>query len=244
MNKILLILILTIILTISVSATTLQGTVYDENLAVERDVLIEIDSTPAQKYLSKDGSYSFELPQGTYTLTARKGFTTVSEEVNIVTDGTYTFDLFLLPDFTDEDELWQDSDEILFANGEENVTTNRRDYEWWRYALAGVVIIFALWRFGKVRKKYGKLPAFRRKMKAESKKTIEQHKADLAKEPGYIDRALDIIKKHDGRITQKELRKEMLYLSEAKVSLIVTELEHRGKIEKVKKGRGNVILLK
>src|SRR3989344_2647515 len=51
-------------------------------------------------------------------------------------------------------------------------------------------------------------------------------------------------KKHDGRINQKELRKEMLYLSEAKVSLIVTELEHKGMIEKIKKGRGNVLILK
>ena len=36
----------------------------------------------------------------------------------------------------------------------------------------------------------------------------------------------------------------MLDLSEAKISLILTELEHKGQIEKVKKGRGNVIILK
>ena len=36
----------------------------------------------------------------------------------------------------------------------------------------------------------------------------------------------------------------MLDISESKVSLILTELEHKGKIERVKKGRGNVILLK
>ncbi len=36
----------------------------------------------------------------------------------------------------------------------------------------------------------------------------------------------------------------MLDLSEAKISLILTELEHKGKVEKIKKGRGNVILLK
>ena len=85
---------------------------------------------------------------------------------------------------------------------------------------------------------------FRKKIKEESKKTIYQHKAELAQEPDSADKALEIIKKHDGRISQKKLRKEMLYLSEAKVSLILTELEHKGLIEKVKKGRGNVILLK
>jgi uncharacterized membrane protein len=36
----------------------------------------------------------------------------------------------------------------------------------------------------------------------------------------------------------------MLPLSEAKISLIVTELEHTNKVVKVKKGRGNVILVK
>ena len=54
---------------------------------------------------------------------------------------------------------------------------------------------------------------------------------------------MDIIKKHGGRITQKELRKEMP-LSEAKVSLLISELEHKNKIEKIKKGRGNIIILK
>ena len=92
------------------------------------------------------------------------------------------------------------------------------------------------------RKKYGSLWAFRKRIKQESHKTLEQHKEELAKEPGYLDQALEIIKKHDGRITQKELRQEMMYLSEAKVSLIVTELEHKGKVEKIKKGRGNVII--
>ena len=63
-------------------------------------------------------------------------------------------------------------------------------------------------------------------------------------EPDYLNQTLEIIKKNEGRITQKKLRKEMMHLSEGKVSLILTELEHKGQIEKVKKGRGNVILLK
>ena len=63
-------------------------------------------------------------------------------------------------------------------------------------------------------------------------------------EPSYLDETIEIINKHGGRIYQKELRKEMLYLSESKISLILTELEHKGKIEKIKKGMGNAIILK
>ena len=51
-------------------AATLQGSVYNSNLEIESDVLVEVDN---QKYLSKDGTYTFDLKSGTYTLTATKG---------------------------------------------------------------------------------------------------------------------------------------------------------------------------
>lgn len=53
---------------------------------------------------------------------------------------------------------------------------------------------------------------------------------------------LAILEKHDGRITQLDLRKALPY-SEAKVSLIVSDLENRGLVKKIKKGRGNVLIL-
>ena len=58
-----------------------------------------------------------------------------------------------------------------------------------------------------------------------------------------LDEVLGIIKNYGGRITQKELREKLSH-GEAKVSLIVAELEHLGKIKKFKKGRGNIIVLK
>ncbi|WP_424357016.1 DUF7343 domain-containing protein [Methanocella sp. MCL-LM] len=51
-----------------------------------------------------------------------------------------------------------------------------------------------------------------------------------------------ILEKNGGRITQLDLRKLLPY-SEAKVSLIVSDLENRGLIKKIKKGRGNVLIL-
>jgi uncharacterized membrane protein len=53
---------------------------------------------------------------------------------------------------------------------------------------------------------------------------------------------LNFIKKQSGRTTQKEIRKN-LGLSEAKASLIITELEHKKIVKRIKKGRGNVIIL-
>ncbi len=60
--------------------------------------------------------------------------------------------------------------------------------------------------------------------------------------PDDLREVLRIIEKGGGRITQLDLRKGLPY-SEAKVSLMVTDLESRGIVKKIKKGRGNVIIL-
>jgi len=232
-----LIIILLFLLTLSlVSATTLKGTIYNTNLEPEPDVLIEINTIPEQRLLARDGTYQFDVSPGTYTLTAQKEDIIITEEVRVLAEGTYIYDIFLLPEFTAEDDLWADTEEELI---EEEPSLFR-----WQYIVTGLIIIFLLYRFYRERKKYGSVWKFRRRVKEEAAKSIEQHKEELAQEPGYIEKALEIMKKHDGRITQKELRKEMLYLSEAKISLILTELEHKGKIEKIKKGRGNVVVMR
>jgi len=219
-----------------VSAATLIGTVYNDNLDVEQDVLVEINSTPTQKLLSKDGKYKFDLSVGIYLLTARKGLITTQETVRIVKEGEFIYDVFLIPSLGEESELWSETNNDYFAEEEEsNIIRN---------VVVGIVFFLTFVRIVYYRKKYGSLRLFRKKVKKESKKSIDEHKQDLDNEPGHMEKALEIIEKHDGRISQKKLRKEMLYLSEAKISLILTELEHKGKIEKVKKGRGNVILLK
>lgn len=60
--------------------------------------------------------------------------------------------------------------------------------------------------------------------------------------PSDLQEVLDIIRSGGGRITQKDLRSKLSY-SEAKVSLIVSDLENRGLVEKFKKGRGNIIII-
>jgi len=237
-HKLPLFLLLLLIIPLA-SAATLKGSIYDENLDLAQDVLVEVNTQPQQKYLAKTGSYSFDLSPGKYTLTAKNDQYVVTENVEILSPaGEYLLDLFLLPDFVEEDELWQETQQELPLETEEN------PLPLWSWIIAVIIFLALSARIIYTRKKYGSLWTFRKKIKAESKKTLEQHKEELAQEPGYLDQALEIIKKHDGRINQKELRKEMMYLSEAKVSLIVTELEHKGKVEKIKKGRGNVLILK
>jgi uncharacterized membrane protein len=58
--------------------------------------------------------------------------------------------------------------------------------------------------------------------------------------PDDLKEIMDLIRANGNRITQRELRKKSPY-SESKVSLMLSDLEERGLIEKFKKGRGNVI---
>ncbi|MHC1595544.1 MAG: helix-turn-helix transcriptional regulator, partial [Candidatus Syntropharchaeales archaeon] len=71
---------------------------------------------------------------------------------------------------------------------------------------------------------------------------IKSEEGDLRPLPDDLLEIVEILKKHDGRMTQKELRK-LLPHSESKISLMITDLENRGIVTRVKRGRGNVILL-
>ncbi|MDI9395727.1 MAG: MarR family transcriptional regulator [Euryarchaeota archaeon] len=58
--------------------------------------------------------------------------------------------------------------------------------------------------------------------------------------PDDLKEVMNLIRASGNRITQRELRKKSPY-SESKVSLMLSDLEERGLIEKFKRGRGNII---
>lgn len=58
--------------------------------------------------------------------------------------------------------------------------------------------------------------------------------------PEDLKELLELIRASGNRISQRELRKKSPY-SESKVSLMLSDLEERGLIEKFKRGRGNII---
>src|SRR3989338_7743695 len=242
-NRNILLLTLTfLLLSYSLHAATLKGTIYNSQLNPETDVLLEITTQPLQKYLAKDGTYQFTLQPGNYTLTAQKNDIEITEHITITQDGTYVIDLFLLPSSEEDQDLWNDLEEPSVIEPLNDTTFFTSPL--FRNIIIGILLLILLIRIIYYRRKYGPLNLFRKRLKQDQQKTQEQHLQDIAQNPTYLQKTIDIIKSHDGRINQKELRQEMLYLSEAKVSLIITELEHKNLVEKVKKGRGNVIILK
>ncbi|MPN01826.1 hypothetical protein SDC9_149038 [bioreactor metagenome] len=78
----------------------------------------------------------------------------------------------------------------------------------------------------------------------ESGDNSEIETAALKKQPlsAELSETLDIIRGNKGRITQKDLRSRLKY-SEVKISLLLSELEKRGLIKKLKNGRENIVVL-
>ena len=91
-------------------AALLHGTVYDLSLDPTMGAVVEVNTTPGQRFLSTDGEYSFDLQPGSYLLTAKKlsGDETVSsaeESILVEGEGTFVLDLILYPEILSEEEL-------------------------------------------------------------------------------------------------------------------------------------------
>ena len=204
-----------------VNASIIKGTIYDFSLEPIKNALIGVNSVPPQKFLTRTGEYSFQLSSGVYNLTAKSLDNTilVQELIEIKEEGIYNIDLFAFPEL-EENEGLVDLEEDISSIEKEN-----SDNLILIIPLILTIIIIAL-IFYKITRK---------------KKKIEP--VSNAIESDLTNKVLEIIKNSDGRTTQKEIRKKLPY-SEAKISLIITELESKNKIEKIKKGRGNIIILK
>lgn len=219
--------ILVIMLSCPTFAATIHGSVYDLNLEKMNDVIVNINTEPKQMFVVKNGTYSFNVPEGNYVIQAYYKSDTIQkaeENISIKTDGTYTLDLILFPSLQEEEDLLQGTnlniDEQYFQ---------KTNYTPW--IVGGIILVLILISLiliivlhgGRVNKK-----------SKENDKTVEKDE---------LHHLIDFIKKQGGRTTQKDIRKEFPS-SEAKISLMITELEQKGKIEKIKKGRGNIIILK
>ncbi|HIH70385.1 helix-turn-helix transcriptional regulator [Methermicoccus shengliensis] len=219
----LLLLVLLCAMPCASAAALVHGTVYQwDTLEPLPNVVIEVNTTPHQVMVSTTGTYSLFLDNGTYRIEASyivDGMPVLyaSDVITVRGDGEYVLDLLLFPPEDIAPELPDIAPELPEAQQNEGVPL---------YALLAIAgTAFAVL--------YVML----------NRTSVRMAKVNAPYLPDDISKALDIIERAGGRITQKELRAE-LGSSEAKVSLLVSEMEHRGLVEKVKVGRGNVIYLR
>jgi uncharacterized membrane protein len=209
----------------TVSAATVSGKIYDLSLDLVSEAVVEINTAPKQVFVAKNGSYSFSVPSGNYVLTAKQieQELVASENITVAGEGSYNLDLLLFPSFEEEELLLNETELDLGTPFDEPVV-------WPYYAAGGVILLVAIAYY------------FARKRKQSAKPAIvkEEPKAAEAELP---DKIVAFIRKEGGRTTQKDIRKSFPF-SEAKISLAVAELEHKGIVEKIKKGRGNIVILK
>jgi len=210
----------------AVNAAVIHGTLYDLSLEKVDDAVVEISTIPKQQYVAKNSIYSFSVPAGEYVLSAKQYegqilAANVEENITVSREGEYVIDLILFPSFVEEESLLSESDFDI----DESLVYEGPSYTAIALFLIALIAFFIILRMkGKVIKK--------RRKELEKKET----------EINDLKKVVDFIKKEGGRATQKEIRKNFPQ-SEAKISLILTELEDKNRIRKIKKGRGNIIIL-
>ncbi len=235
-------LIITLLLTILISgagAATLRGTIYEWSNFEEplKNAIIEVNSTPAQYVVSTSGIYSFNLSPGSYSIKARYYRNNIlelatREDIKIDRDGDFIHDLLLFPPTDSEDEYL----------GDVNLTAEmeiKSENDPTPYALILIVLILfsvALIHWMKKKKPLHEEPALDEKSQPEVISGVGSREL-----PSDLMELYDLIMKSGGRTTQKDLRKKLAF-SEAKVSLMLVDLENRGFIKKIKKGRSNIII--
>ncbi len=206
MRKLIVILVL-LALTVKVEGAVIEGNVYSWELKRVKAV-VEINTVPVQRVVAENGTYSFLVPKGNYTIKAYTDDLFCEENVSVEDNGTYRIDLILFPKMTYDENVT--NVDFSVNNGDNTLIV-----------ISSALIVIALISVGFY---------IRRKGVDESL-------------PDDLKVVLDVLKAKGGRATQKEIREELGW-SEAKLSLVLTDLERRGLIEKYKKGRGNVVFLK
>lgn len=220
------------LLSTTAKATVVFGNVYDSNLELVQRAIVQINTTPTQTIVTQNGSFTFNVPKGSYQLTTKvPGEQNVTDDFEIRDEGEFQYDIILpysvtttLPEETTTTEQAGNS-------------TQSNNYFPYLAAIVLIAISVIAYYFQNKRKEV-------REDSIPSQEVTEEKKERKAT---YVDsneekEIMGIIERAGGRITQRELRKET-QLSEAMVSMTLTELEKDGKIEKIKKGRGNIIKL-
>ena len=249
-------LIIVLMLLISIEncyAATIHGNIYDPDLnKMEGRTEIEVDSSPRQYQVSTDGTYSFFLLVGKYTIKAKYEehgrLKYIAEERIVVRDeGRFIHDVVMYPSPEEEERL-------LDKTLEEIGNNSNKTQDILLFVIIGSVFVISILLVAYFLRKEKKKEHVQVKEEesfaaTEEKKGEIPESSDETKEekeefesPESLDKVIRIIKENNGRVTQKEIRKQ-IPLSEAKISLMITELEDKGIVKRIKKGRGNIIIL-
>ncbi|MBI2670679.1 hypothetical protein HYX18_01730 [Candidatus Woesearchaeota archaeon] len=233
LKKLNLLLILIIIFSKATMAAVVHGDIYDINFNKLSNTIVEINTIPKQSMIVKDSGYSFNLAPGNYIIKAfyikNNALEHFAQEDITIEDanGDYNLDLILFPYLEDENISELD---IPLAEYYQKENGNFSVLLIILSVISLFVVVYLISSFRKTIKKSEEIN--------KNLEKLETKEPELKDE--FLERAYSIIKE-EKRVSQKDLRKKLM-LSEAKVSLILTQLESEENIKKIKKGRGNIII--
>lgn len=293
LTKIIAILLISILSFQLVSAISVHGTVYDLNLNKVENAVLEIDTSPKQQLIAKDGTYKFTVNPGNYTIKAssyngRIIKLVARENISVIQEGDYVLDIILFPNFQEEEEIINNSSDINISS----VDLEKTEDNFYLISFVAVLLLLIASVFfyfkltsdsvkisrtnsrskrtiKKTKKSFEKLKGentnknkntdenieeyadseeYKESLKTKSKPSKEFKEKSNKNDLNYsadqdLESLLEFIKKQDGRTTQKDIRRNFPH-SEAKISLMIAELEDKEIVKKVKKGRGNIIILR
>jgi len=240
---VMLLLLITLLIPSMAVAARIEGTVYDFSLNKAINSRVEINTTPKQVYIARDATYGFNVPLGFYEINSTRRIggeeSYAQEQVTIRDSGNYVLDIILFPISENLDDAVEMDSSVI--DGIQKFTFNLVVY-----SVIGISALFILSILTMIYFKKFNTNKFLKASSPSGESISEPENQQMQNNSKYesneAEQLISIIGEAGGRITQKEIRKKMPY-SEAKVSLMIAELESLGKIKKIKKGRGNIIIL-
>lgn len=234
-------------------AATVSGTVYDFSLEPATNIILTVTTIPKQSFVSTDGYYSFSIPVGTYNITVEQYdygsiIASTNETIQIIHDGDFTIDFILFP-YVDVDDGLSNESGDLYPDDAKDTDSKQiivRLLGIFLFVMA-IALIYYLYTHNSL---------FMHKKKSNSLKpesivevvSVETETKKSTTGPRKIKELYDDSAKilnfirQEKHTTQKNIRDKFPEFSEAKVSLIITDLEDQKKVRKIKRGRGNVIV--
>jgi len=209
------VLILLLLLSLT-HAAYIYGDIYQQNLEKVNKTAIRIEGRFSYQLVTEKANYSIFLPEGEYQISAsafdQSGNPMLRAEENVnVGSEDQRLDLVLKPVF---------------------------NLDFLPYVIAfGLIAGVFLWANRKWESKATGVSSESRKSEEKKEPSISVPQFELDDDANAVLRTLDSM---EGRATQKEI-KEALRFSDAKLSLILSELEQYGYIKKFKRGRANIV---
>lgn len=241
MRQVLLVVLLTVFLSFTACSTTISGQVFNaEDFSLIQQAIVIVDSTPIQKKVTDQNGFLFNVAnEGTFKVKAfvvknQEVIAIGSDTITIVEEGNYQLDLVVFPALDLNGDLAILLNEFGTNKNASNPKQSNDLITQTILPIFGLLIIIGAVIFW---------------IRSQSRTTTPSQLAPILPPKKEVffsteqkNEVTKLLAARGGRMLQKEVRLTLNW-GEAYLSLIVAELEHEGKIKKIKHGRGNILIL-